>query len=268
LGCGTPSDRPTDPTSNFTPVQISGGWAVALELVDGAIHLAYNDGDVEGLDDLNELSRPLYATDAGGSWSVTELANIGAVLGMHLSPEGASHVLFSAWDHGESDRVTLNYATSTAAGEPFVVEPAPLPPAAYQAVSALNPEGAPHIIWATWHYDDENDWYSTTDPAYSAMRDGAWLEPEQFPASLPEALAIDGHGALHAVGGFWSEDQESIWYSTNMDGEFASFELGCCSSETEDGEWMSPGIALDSAGRPHVFFATEAGTWYAIGPGN
>jgi hypothetical protein len=265
LGCrrcagGFPDDVyfTTNRSGNWSEqVRISGGWGAALQLDRGAIHLAYNDGNVEDLQDLNDMSRPLYTTNSSGSWIVAELAKIGSARALRLSSGGGVHAVFTTWDHSESDRVTFRYATAETAGLPFDIEPVPLPPAEYGGVAQLDPDGRPHIVSVALEYDAENDRYVTSEPVYTHLSDGAWSQvPIQF---SPSAIAIDDRGAMHAVDG-------TIAYSTYFSGAAVPRQLGCCPFETRDGEWTSETIAVDGSGRPHVLFGTEEGTWYGIGP--
>ena len=247
-----------------TPSRIAGGWAAALELVDGVVHLAYNDGNVEDLEDLNDQSRPLYGTNAGGSWASVPLANLGAISAMDVTV-GSIQVVFSTWDHGQSDRNQLRMVSTAGISQPFADDDVPIAVGDNYYAVTFDADGRPHVVWSSSYYD--GDVYRSSTARHLWRAANGWVNDELDEATQPSAIAVHDETRLHAVEEAWglAETPDVVYWQHAGDGdEFKK--LGCCVFENNSGDWATPTIAVDSLNRPHIFYGTAEGSWYAVGP--
>ncbi len=255
---------PDFPEATWFTSNASGGWSDPVRLVEGGasqldlhestVHLLYTDTNGEGIEDLNDVTRLLYASSVGGETSTVELANIGVGHELRVSGAGTVEAIYATWEPGQSDRQMLRYATRHADSAEFTVDDLPLPQADYSLSAVIADGGEAHIVFSTVAIDGG----TASSPAYLRQGDAGWTEPVPFGAELPTAIDASPE-ALHAVGG-----SDEIWYATSD--ALDPLNLGCCVFE---GVYYTtyPTVAVDRDGRPHVFYTTADGTWYAVGPG-
>ena len=88
-----------------------------LFVAGGQLHITYNDTHSVGGEDLNDATRPVYATNATGTWATTPLANIGRAVAIHRSSTGLVVVLLAGWQGGGEEDAHAFVATQTGSGE-------------------------------------------------------------------------------------------------------------------------------------------------------
>ena len=245
------------------PTRIADGFASAIAVRGGAVHVLFDDLNSPSAEDLDDISRPLYGTDAGGAWAVVELADVGAPAALRVGDDGSVHVAFWSWVPGGRDQMTLRHGSTAADGQ-FALRDAPLPRARHSAVVGLDRAGQPHVVTAAETYDPATDTYTAADPVYARLGDGGW-QSTAFGGPVPEVIVVDGAGRAHVLFDRPPySDAATLVYSI-AGGQVSEREFGCCRVRSVSDDLAPPGLAIDSSGRVHVFFATEAGTWHGVG---
>ena len=222
-----------------------------LLVEDGQLHVTYNDPQSIGAEDLNDATRPNYATNASGTWATASLADIGRAVAIHRSSRGPIVVLLSAWAGGDVDNAHAFIATQASSDQmAFELEQVPrVEGGGYSFEGGFGVNDMPFVSWHRSH-DGNYRFKAQTGDGWTAARDG-------------RAEAVDSLGGVHylilePLAG--EGDGVELWYRTDRADGFGSRVIFAGSI----GVWTT--LTVDAQDRPHVFYS-GAGSGYGIGPG-
>jgi hypothetical protein len=225
-------------------------WESSLAVDGGPAHIAFARQDNKGGSSIH------YGTNAGGSWSVEQVAVAAYEPHLELAPDGTARLAFVE-ETGSAVYLTAASGTGT-----FSVETLP----GGSSTFALDAAGRPHVITGSSHFT--HDGSSWTEPM--AVFEPARLEygDGEFDEVVVHAGAIDvRNGTVHVISSNDYSSGAGVWYANNATGPFMPVQLWAADGFVEDGPSGSSGIAVDASGRAHaVFTKPDGGIWYAGPP--
>lgn len=231
------------------------GEGPLLQMRADGIHIADTDTDAPEPTGLTEIFRPIYVTNAGGRWVVTQVAERGRSIATFLPPEGPPSIIYA------TPAAELFIAVGNADGTDFESTRIGDAGVCYQA-AAFGADGEAHVVSSVGTGPADYPCETTGQNLYARTRGGEWEDPIEIPHRADQ-LAVAGDGSVHGLGWASTDQGMELWYFGNQAGQFESHRV--TSYGTVD-SWPDGTLAVDAQGRPHIFFSSSFGTFYAVGP--
>lgn len=234
-------------TSDAVPIPVLGGGLFDASLAldsHGAAHVHVSRNDPSSFARLVNH----YATDAGGTWSVLEVSEVGSIAAdVALDAHDEVHVAYLDSSTGRHARL---------AGSTWLEETFASPADCYVGLR-LDALGHAHALYQThvfqpsqlgqleWATDTSGAWdVEVVDRTYfGCFQEGARLELELDAEQVPHALYVGEEPAL------------GLRYATRAGGTWSA-------EEVAPGYVRGLSLALDAAGTPHAAWTSDAGHLY------
>jgi len=230
---------------------------------EGVVHIGDTDTNASGpSDSLEAIFRPVYVTNDGVGWALNEVAAGGTTLAFQRTDDGARSAIYVAPGGRRAAADDIHLAVAGSGTAQFTTSQVVGGGTSCSHEAAFGNPGEAAVFLQS---AGEGEFpCADVGPAhYIRLSGGSWSAPIEAPF-MARTVALDADGAVHALAVMNPDlDSTELWYMTDAGGGFSTQMLA--SYATSD-IILNLALALDGAGRSHIFFSSALGTFYAVAP--